>query len=442
MGTIIGVLGCVALSVVGQDFKSTWPPEFHPGEDCLAYDGSKVPDCRDFVNPITKEPYYHPHSFNCSRFWECGPTFEVCLFECAHCNNEQMNNPLCKGQQALSFDPTIQWPIGPVCNWPTTIDCDNGEVPCDCQPWQSCVNGKCTPQCTEDSHCPQGYHCDECNWCVADGGETTPTTKPTTPTPTPTTPTTTPTTPTPKPTTSTTTTVDVGCDNDDSNCLSEPCDEPANWPYTTCEYCDVNVCRPGCPDNSLCPSLYPICGHYHGEPHRCGCDTDEDCISLGANFVCDDVNHACTPQGVSGVVKITVRTGTCEGCSATPVEGGLQVTLVNNNVECTSNGLDNLEEMDYNPGKIAIFDGKPDGGNNDGLGGCMFADLNVGLTGGTATWTGQGTWTGQNGDVTVCVDFYGDSKPTFCCGLQDQSLDEGITTDLINCNYYIVPPSL
>jgi len=118
------------------------------------------------------------------------------------------------------------------------------------------------------------------------------------------------------------------------------------------------------------------------------------------------------------------------------------VTLVNDNVDCTSNGLDNLEIVDYSPGNIAIFDGKPDGGNNDGLGGCMFADLNVGLTGGTATWTGQGTWTGQSGDTTVCVDFYGDSKPTFCCGLQSKSLGEGVSTDLIDCTFYIVPPSL
>ena len=35
---------------------------YNPGEECLPYDGSVVPDCSKFVNPITKQPYYHEHS--------------------------------------------------------------------------------------------------------------------------------------------------------------------------------------------------------------------------------------------------------------------------------------------------------------------------------------------------------------------------------------------
>ena len=35
---------------------------YNPGEDCLPYDGSVVPDCSKFVDPITKQPYYHEHS--------------------------------------------------------------------------------------------------------------------------------------------------------------------------------------------------------------------------------------------------------------------------------------------------------------------------------------------------------------------------------------------
>ena len=38
---------------------------------------------------------------------------------------------------------------------------------------------------------------------------------------------------------------------------------------------------------------------------------------------------------------------------------------------CTSNNLDNLELVDYDNGKIAFFDGKPDNdGDDDGMGGC------------------------------------------------------------------------
>ena len=42
--------------------RSTWPPWARPGENCLEYDGSRVPDCKKFVDPVIKEPYYHPHS--------------------------------------------------------------------------------------------------------------------------------------------------------------------------------------------------------------------------------------------------------------------------------------------------------------------------------------------------------------------------------------------
>ena len=47
--------------VLGQ-MRSTWPPWARPGINCLEYDGSKVPDCKQFVDPTIREPYYHPHS--------------------------------------------------------------------------------------------------------------------------------------------------------------------------------------------------------------------------------------------------------------------------------------------------------------------------------------------------------------------------------------------
>ena len=35
---------------------------YNPGQDCLPYDGSVVPDCAKYIDPITKQPYYHEHS--------------------------------------------------------------------------------------------------------------------------------------------------------------------------------------------------------------------------------------------------------------------------------------------------------------------------------------------------------------------------------------------
>ena len=37
----------------------------------------------------------------CLSFWECGPAWETCLFECAVCQTEMESNPLCDGQSAL-----------------------------------------------------------------------------------------------------------------------------------------------------------------------------------------------------------------------------------------------------------------------------------------------------------------------------------------------------
>ena len=34
----------------------------NPGQDCLPYDGSVVPDCSKYIDPVTKEPYYKEHS--------------------------------------------------------------------------------------------------------------------------------------------------------------------------------------------------------------------------------------------------------------------------------------------------------------------------------------------------------------------------------------------
>ena len=85
---------------------------------------------------------------------------------------------------------------------------------------------------------------------------------------------------------------------------------------------------------------------------------------------------SCT-QDTPGIQTITVRTQTCSQCegSGNPtgvVEGGVRLQLLGDfGTECVSNGLDNLELVDYDNGHTAAFDGKPDDdGDDDGLGDC------------------------------------------------------------------------
>ena len=93
-----------------------------------------------------------------------------------------------------------------------------------------------------------------------------------------------------------------------------------------------------------------------------------------------------------------LRTHSCSQCAGSPVpEGGVKVHLIGylGGTECTSDGLDNIELVDYDNGVTAVFDGLPDDdGDDDGLGACKGMDLNLEVSGGTATWTGPGTWTG------------------------------------------------
>ena len=68
---------------------------------------------------------------DCSRFWECGPEGSTKLFECQACPE---NNPLCRNQATLFFDQAIQYPYGPVCDWPSNVDCGYDEVTTTAQP--------------------------------------------------------------------------------------------------------------------------------------------------------------------------------------------------------------------------------------------------------------------------------------------------------------------
>ena len=60
------VVGLVRSQETTEDFivteSSNYTVTYNPGQNCLPYDGSVVPDCSKFVDPITKQPYYHEHS--------------------------------------------------------------------------------------------------------------------------------------------------------------------------------------------------------------------------------------------------------------------------------------------------------------------------------------------------------------------------------------------
>ena len=77
--------------------------------------------------------------------------YDVCLFECPSC---VINSGCPTG--ALYFDESIQYPNGPVCNWPYEIDCENkpnnATCPLPCQHFDE--NFICQPECCQDADCP------------------------------------------------------------------------------------------------------------------------------------------------------------------------------------------------------------------------------------------------------------------------------------------------
>merc|ERR1711872_290584 len=108
---------CISCLELGH----TWPPWAEECEDGLPFDGSIVPDCREYVDDHwDAEPHFLKHETNCSRYWSCGPTYQTCLYECERC----WDNPMwCNGQWAKTFNPRFQGIYGPVCEWPTHMEC-------------------------------------------------------------------------------------------------------------------------------------------------------------------------------------------------------------------------------------------------------------------------------------------------------------------------------
>merc|ERR1711976_1045641 len=147
--------------VYGQNLvcqKEVWLPSdgnqyVSPG--CEEYDGSLVPDCNYFLNNLTS--YFHVHEYDCGMFWECSPS-GPCLMKCATCEV----SPQCP-DGTLEFDCRYQYPVGPVCDWPSAVNCTN-DNPCDitqveccseydCQPGEICVDGSCVSRSTP-TPCP------------------------------------------------------------------------------------------------------------------------------------------------------------------------------------------------------------------------------------------------------------------------------------------------
>ena len=143
---------------------------------------------------------------DCSRFWLCGPDGETCLNECAHCGGPT-NPVLCEDQWALTFDPSIQYPDGPVCNWPIELDC--GEtVSCDvAKPeFECCENQDC---CACPGHCYCAFNSDEsASQCV----------------------------------------IETPCDcqsNTDCSGFDGVCNVPPPHDESSCSYCEDHECKPG-----------------------------------------------------------------------------------------------------------------------------------------------------------------------------------------------------
>lgn len=183
--------------------------------------------------------------------------------------------------------------------------------------------------------------------------------------------------------------------------------------YSNCFYCDMGQCEEGCSDDQNC----------EGEQ------------------VCDGEHRCKPPPGVPAITTITVSTSSCAGCTSGSVEEGLQLSLVGKfSRSCSTAGLDNSDQHDYGSNYVAQFNSTFLGGTDDhGLAECNNFDLKVGLTGGTASWTGAGTWAPRV-DKPICVNFYDpqDNKPTCCCNLPVHTLSaQDGSVQLTDCNCFM-----
>jgi len=391
----------------------TWLPEGADWSSCAEpgapYDGSKVPDCSAFHGQVNTTSFFHVHEYDCGLYWVCSPE-GPCLMQCAACNVNPSNCP----DGRLQFDCRYTVPVGPVCDYYSTVGCHNCEETCaanNCPGETECdtsTDCQCS-DCKTDADCSSGEKCCDRQCAISCDNDPTPTPKPTT-------------TPTPKPTTTNTPCPTECCSDDDCEegfiCENGECKKPCNNDadcdganeicnptYDNCQYCSAdNICENGCAGDSNCWTEMPSCSPA----------------------------HSCTEIGYPALIKITVQTYDCTNCN-TANEGGLELVLNDNtDLTCSSGQLDNKEKTDYNNGMVAEFMAAEE----DGLAGCEYANLNFHVTSGTAKWTGEGTWT-KGADKPLCFYYYDPSSEFYmihnCCDMQDEGLTQGDMTELVNC---------
>jgi len=287
----------LALLPLALAFLASSVSGFRIGENNCINDktNATVPRCSQWIDPDNK-PYFFPHQYNCSLYWECNVVisadYDACLRECAPCGDFAM----CDGHPALYFDEYEK--PGPTCDYPTNTNCTARDPKCgECEAWQDCeilddgtvictpecireencetlslkcpecLNGFCVdPECCDDSDCPENFTCvdGECQGCLVDddcadneycdNGE-----------------------------------CKLGCRDNDittcampcSECVNHVCHDPECCKDPDCkdaEYCTANnICEPGCRDNdiSTCTMDCSTCvNHVCNNPECC---TDPDC---------------------------------------------------------------------------------------------------------------------------------------------------------------------
>merc|ERR1712110_985856 len=340
--------------------KEVWKPADEPAitdDGCEPYDGSLVPDCEYFLNNYTS--YYHTHEYDCSLFWECGPS-GPCLTKCAEC---PVSTSCPDG--FLNFDCRYVYPEGPVCDWPNQVNCTN-DTPCDinlveccsdadcpvnsvcignscetngptptpgpttttqcptdccadedCDPGYVCENGSCVEECLNeccaDEDCPAGYVCNDEGNCI----------KPTTPTAAPTT---------------TTPDCSTECCKDEDCPAGQTCSEDGTcfMPSTSPTPCPTECCADEdceqegfvCNENGTCECGAECCsdddcqnGETCQEDGTCTCPNDccadEDCP---AGFVCDNGSCECSTECCSDADCINGQECQDDGTCACPTE--------------------------------------------------------------------------------------------------------------------------
>jgi len=392
----------------------TWLPEGADWTSCdepgAPYDGSKVPDCSAFHGQVNTTSFFHVHEYDCGLYWICSPE-GPCLMQCPKCNTNPGDCP----DGRLQFDCRYTVPLGPVCDYYSTVGCHNCEETCaanNCPGDTECdtsTDCQCS-DCKTDADCSSGEMCCDRQCAISCDPSPSPSPAPTT------------TKTTPKPTTTNTPCPTECCSDDDCEegfiCENGECKKPCsndadcdganeicNPTYDNCQYCSAdNICENGCAGDSNCWADMPSCS----------------------------AAHSCTEIGYPALIKITVQTYDCTNCN-TANEGGLELVLEDNTVlTCSSGQLDNKEKTDYNNGMLAEFMAAEE----DGLDGCEYANLNFHVTSGTAKWTGEGTWT-KGSDKPLCFYYYDPSSEFYmihnCCDLQDDVLTQGTMTELVNC---------